>query len=202
MKIIAAATDEQWQELAGNTSSINWQRANNNADLTGEEVDAFFYLTGEPLPAISGNSVPVFINAADKTLQELNTPPNVYRINAWPGFLSGPVWEIAGVPDERINTILKDTGKKIVFVPDEPGFVATRIIAMIINEAYFALGDGVSSKAEIDTAMKLGTNYPYGPFEWAEKIGINNVYALLNTLAATDSRYRPAPLLTQEATGN
>jgi 3-hydroxybutyryl-CoA dehydrogenase len=66
---------------------------------------------------------------------------------------------------------------------------------MIINEAYFALDDAVSSKAEIDIAMKLGTNYPWGPFEWAEKIGLNNIYLLLQKLSLTNKRYQPAPTL-------
>ena len=66
---------------------------------------------------------------------------------------------------------------------------------MIINEGYFAVEDNVSSKAEIDTAMKLGTNYPYGPFEWAELIGLNNILGLLQKLNLTDTRYQPSQLL-------
>ena len=69
---------------------------------------------------------------------------------------------------------------------------------MIINEAYFALEDNVSSKAEIDTAMKLGTNYPYGPFEWASVIGTENILTLLQKLYLTDSRYKPSQLLITE----
>ena len=85
---------------------------------------------------------------------------------------------------------------------DEPGFIAARIIAMIINEAYFAVDENVSSKTEIDTAMKLGTNYPYGPFEWAELIGTNNILALLQKLNSTDSRYQPAAFLIKEVKEN
>ena len=80
--------------------------------------------------------------------------------------------------------------------------IAARVIAMVVNEAYFALGDGVSTKSSIDTAMKLGTNYPYGPFEWSEKIGLKKIYALLNKLNETDSRYIPAPNLQKEASQN
>ena len=69
---------------------------------------------------------------------------------------------------------------------------------MIINEAYFAIGEDVSSKNEIDLAMKLGTNYPYGPFEWAKKIGLHNIYYLLKTLSNNDNRYIPAKALKQE----
>ena len=66
---------------------------------------------------------------------------------------------------------------------------------MIINEAFFALEEGVSSKEEIDVAMKLGTNYPYGPFEWQEKIGLQNIYQLLHNLSEKDKRYSVSPLL-------
>ena len=71
---------------------------------------------------------------------------------------------------------------------------------MIINEGYFALQNNVSTKEEIDIAMKLGTNYPYGPFEWSKKIGLKNIYALLQKLSITDKRYTPSSLLTAEAT--
>jgi len=71
---------------------------------------------------------------------------------------------------------------------------------MIINEAYYALGEEVSSKAEIDTAMKLGTNYPLGPFEWGAKIGLHNIYRLLKLLSVEDDRYIVAPYLEQELT--
>ena len=87
-------------------------------------------------------------------------------------------------------------------VADEPGLVSARIIAMIINEAWFAVGDEVSSREEIDTAMKLGTNYPFGPFEWATAIGAGNILELLNKLTVTDKRYQPAPLLIKEAAAN
>ena len=70
---------------------------------------------------------------------------------------------------------------------------------MIINEAYFAKDENVSTEKEIDTAMKLGTNYPFGPFEWAQIIGIRNIYALLKTLNETDPRYKPSTLLEKEA---
>ena len=70
---------------------------------------------------------------------------------------------------------------------------------MIINEAYFALEESISTKEEIDIAMKLGTNYPYGPFEWGKKIGLKNIRNLLYELTLEERRYQPAPLLIKEA---
>ncbi|MEB3059486.1 3-hydroxyacyl-CoA dehydrogenase family protein, partial [Parvimonas sp. D9] len=82
------------------------------------------------------------------------------------------VWEIVPAKEVSVTTqVLEAMGFAYQFVPDVPGMVAARVIAMIINEAFFALGDGISSKHDIDTVMKLGTNYPYGPFEWCNLIG-------------------------------
>jgi len=69
---------------------------------------------------------------------------------------------------------------------------------MIINEAWFAFGEKVSSKKDIDTAMKLGTNYPLGPFAWGEKIGLHKICRLLSVLAMENDRYQVAPLLLRE----
>jgi 3-hydroxybutyryl-CoA dehydrogenase len=70
---------------------------------------------------------------------------------------------------------------------------------MLINEAAFALGEGVASAQDVDTAMKLGTNYPHGPLEWADQIGLDIVFAALQDIrdALGEERYRPAPLLWQ-----
>lgn len=101
-----------------------------------------------------------------------------------------------------VSQVFEQLGWPVIFVSDEPGLVAARVISMIINEAYFALGEKVSTQQNIDLAMKLGTNYPYGPFEWAEKIGIKNIYRLLEKLtclpdsqAVTGKRYLIAPEL-------
>ncbi len=80
-----------------------------------------------------------------------------------------------------------------------PGFISASVIAMIINEAYFAKADGVSTEAEIDLAMKLGTNYPYGPFEWAQKIGLKNILNLLTSMSEQNNKYAPSPLLVMAA---
>jgi 3-hydroxybutyryl-CoA dehydrogenase len=97
---------------------------------------------------------------------------------------------------ERILGILN---RKAEWVPDIKGFTSARVVSMIINEAYFALEENVSTKEEIDIAMKLGTNYPYGPFEWSKKIGLKNIAALLTELSLTEKRYQPAALLLKEA---
>ena len=133
----------------------------------------------------------VFINAVNSTCIKIGRA-NYVRINAWKGFLNRPVVEVAGV-DDTYNQLAAETlnalGWKYVWTADDYGFISARIIAMIINEAYYALEENVSTKEQIDIAMKLGTNYPYGPFEWSEKIGLKNIYELLKNLSGQNKRY-------------
>lgn len=196
MKFVAVANDEQWNALIAGSTGIEWIRAEEKFSfLQHTDADAFFMMQENTTHRYAATAAPVFINSVTATLKELHTPPNVLRINGWYGFLQRPVWEIAGTIDDNSKTIIEKLNKKIIAVKDEPGLVAAKIIAMIINEAYFALGDAISTEAEIDTAMKLGTNYPYGPFEWAKKIGINHIFTLLQKLSLLDKRYLPAPAL-------
>ena len=87
---------------------------------------------------------------------------------------------LTDVNKETAEKIFSCFNKTIEWVADIPGFITPRVISMIINEAYFTLDEKVSTKEEIDTAMKLGTNYPYGPFEWGATIGLKNVYELID----------------------
>jgi 3-hydroxybutyryl-CoA dehydrogenase len=88
-------------------------------------------------------------------------------------------------------------GKEPTRVKDAPGLVFPRILSLIVNEAARALDEGVAQAAEIDTAMKLGVNYPEGPLRWADRAGLDEVLAVLEGLHTEtgDDRYRPAPLL-------
>jgi 3-hydroxybutyryl-CoA dehydrogenase len=143
---------------------------------------------------------PVFINAVNYTLSE--TGLSLIRINAWPTMLKRNITELV-IREPLHETIVIDIFKVLQwqhqFVPDVTGMITPRVIAMIINEAYFTLEQNVSTKEEIDVAMKLGTNYPFGPFEWSQKIGLKNIYSLLEKLSLTDKRYSPSELLKKEA---
>jgi 3-hydroxybutyryl-CoA dehydrogenase len=141
----------------------------------------------------------VIVNAVNSTTAEL--PQGFTRINGWKTFLKRSLVEATAKEGDRAaaERIISAFNKTIEWVPDSRGFITARVISMIINEAWFALEEKVSTKEEIDTAMKLGTNYPYGPFEWGEKIGLKNIVELLNMLAQTNSRYKPAALLEKQA---
>lgn len=98
---------------------------------------------------------------------------------------------------EKAVDFLKQTGLEYSIVPDRVGLVFPRIISMIINEAAQVYSEKIATKEDIDTAMKLGTNYPYGPLEWADKIGIGLVNEILSSLQRHfgEDRYRVHPLL-------
>jgi len=126
---------------------------------------------------------------------------------AMPSFSRQPLAEVAPTmhsPIETIEVIRKffgSLGKECEYVQDRVGMVLPRILCQIINEACFALQDEVASPEDVDTAMKLGVNYPQGPVEWADKIGFQQVYAMLTAMQndLQEDRYRVAPLLKQMA---
>jgi 3-hydroxybutyryl-CoA dehydrogenase len=125
----------------------------------------------------------VIVNCVEKKLSQINS--SFIRINGWPGFLQSSIIEATTLDENNkpsAENVFALFGKKLEWLPDEVGFVTPRVISMIINEAFIAWKEGVSTKEEIDTAMKLGTNYPYGPFEWYEKIGTQKVDSLLHYL--------------------
>jgi len=138
---------------------------------------------------------PVIVHSVTATLARIGQP--FIRLNAWQGFLQHPILEIAALPaqESAVQQVFGQLGWKYRLVPDIAGLVSARVIAMIINEAWFTYGDGISTREEIDIAMKSGTNYPYGPFEWGERIGLQNICGLLDTMRAADSRYEIAPVL-------
>lgn len=104
--------------------------------------------------------------------------------------------------DETFNTVAavsEKMGKTFVRAQDYPGFAVNRILMPMINEAVYALYEGVASVKDIDTAMKLGTNQPMGPLELADFIGLDTCLAIMNVLhdGLADTKYRPCPLLKQ-----
>ena len=98
---------------------------------------------------------------------------------------------------DRSSSFIKSLGKEITVSKNAPGFVVNRILMPMINEAFIALGEGISSKGDIDKAMKLGTNQPMGPLELADFIGLDTCYAIMKVLyeGTSDSKYRPSLLL-------
>jgi 3-hydroxybutyryl-CoA dehydrogenase len=89
-------------------------------------------------------------------------------------------------------------GKEVVVVKESPGFITSRINAMIGNEAFYMLQEGVASAADIDKAMKLGLNHPMGPFELVDLVGLDTRLHILEYLhRSLGDKFRPCPLLVQ-----
>ena len=210
MRLVVLANEELKEELLStginDSCKVDW--INSSKELSSyTDADAVIDLLFEH-NGYDGSYLndfltkPIFVNSMNKTIAEIGLP--VIRINAWPGFLKRNIAEVCSTDEinkNKAEKILSLLNRKAAWVPDVKGFISARVVSMIINEAYFALEENVSTKEEIDIAMKLGTNYPYGPFEWSKKIGLKNIEALLTELSITEERYQPADLLLKEAKG-
>jgi 3-hydroxybutyryl-CoA dehydrogenase len=208
MRLVVLANEQLKEELLStginDNCKVDWINSSNEFS-SYTDADAVIDLLFEHNSYDSSHLTdllkkPVFVNSLNKTIVEIGLP--VIRINAWPGLLRRSVAEVSSndeVNKNKAEKILNLLNRNPEWVPDIKGFISPRIVSMIINEAYFTLEENVSTKEEIDIAMKLGTNYPYGPFEWSKKIGLKNIAGLLNELFITEKRYQPAALLLKEA---
>lgn len=156
-------------------------------------------------------SITVFLHTVTQTLRQLigsiSTPPgHIFGFNGLPTFLDRPLLEVSMLHEAneaRLAEACRLLKTEYKVVQDTVGLVTPRVIGMIINEAYLTVEEGTASRSDIDLAMKLGTNYPFGPFEWASRIGLANVVSLLEAIHndTGDERYRICPLLLAEANG-
>jgi len=137
----------------------------------------------------------------------IRQPGRLVGIGALPTLLSSRLIELAanvGTEKTAIADAIRffaTLGKETALVQDRVGMVMPRVLCNIVNEAFFALNENIASPDDIDSAMKLGANYPIGPVEWADKIGIQQVLSVLTALHADlgEERYRISPLLKQMA---
>lgn len=180
--------------------NVDLIKADSIRSLAIIEADIYLDLAFEPeayrMAALKKLNGPVVVNSV--------IPVSFSRINGWPTMLKRKTVEasFSGDHSEQARELLPQLGWELQEVPDITGMITPRIVSMIINEAWYTFGAGISSKEDIDTAMQLGTNYPYGPFEWGQLIGLSNIVNLLRELQKTDNRYTIAPALLNEINDN
>jgi 3-hydroxybutyryl-CoA dehydrogenase len=141
--------------------------------------------------------------SATEAASWVSDPERVVGWGALPPLAVGGTVEVAAALQSApeavtaAETFWRGLGLDCVRVADGPGLVRARILCALVNEAAAALADGVASAADIDTAMRLGTNYPRGPLAWGDLVGLDVVLGVMRGLQEEfgEDRYRPSPLL-------
>jgi 3-hydroxybutyryl-CoA dehydrogenase len=161
-----------------------------------QEADKF--LRPEVILASNTSSISVTMLAAPTTRPDRFI--GMHFMNPVPVMVLVEVIRALQTSDETFQTTMalcKNLGKKPVAVNDSPGFVSNRVLLPMINEAAFALMEGVATTEAVDSIMKLGMNHPMGPLELADFIGLDVCVNILDVLYSGfgDSKYRACPLL-------
>ena len=120
-----------------------------------------------------------------------NPVPMIALVEIIPGLATAPATLAV------LHAFAAKLGKTAVEAADAPAFIVNRLLCPMLNEAIFALGDGVGSILDIDAGMKLGANHPMGPLALADYIGLDTLLAVMRVMqeGTGDPKYRPAPLL-------
>ncbi|MEQ1799643.1 MAG: 3-hydroxyacyl-CoA dehydrogenase family protein [Lacibacter sp.] len=159
-------------------------------------IDLEFEHHPERIRHYKSSSTPVLIGSVVYTLKELQAEQfSIARFNHWPLFISRNCIEFSSQQQQLFQDLFNQWQIPFYETADVPGFVSARTVSMIVNEAFMAKQENVSTISEIDTAMKLGTNYPLGPFEWCNELGEERIIQLLQKLTEQDNRYQPAESL-------
>jgi 3-hydroxybutyryl-CoA dehydrogenase len=150
----------------------------------------------------------VFVNTCYITLARLarnhrQQRATIFGFNGFPTLFNREFLEVSILNSADAAILENVCGKlktKYLQVDDRVGMVTPRVICMIINEAYNTVQEGTATREDIDLAMRLGTKYPYGPFEWCSRIGLQDVYELLEAVYddTKDERYKISALMRQE----
>jgi 3-hydroxybutyryl-CoA dehydrogenase len=213
MKIAVLGTGkkaEAWKAKNLNANSYAWvQDTQSHADFD-VFIDLDFDENPTNLLSYSTNTETVFLLSAvnislEGAFAENKIKPTgnkIIGINALPTMVERATLEYTNpfeieIPTDLFENLGYTTSTK---VDSRVGMVTPRIICMIINEAFYTVQEGTANAKDIDTAMKLGTNYPKGPFEFLELMGIKNVYNTLNALYddTHEERYKVCAMLKKE----
>ena len=176
--------------------------------FAGCDVAFDFVIDKHPsqMETYSDLAIPIFLNTAKISLISLISGISGYPRFGFAGlatFLNREVLEVSlshPAQREKLTALCHQLNTDFQVVADRVGLVTPRVICMIINEAYYTVEEGTATRDDIDLAMKLGTNYPYGPFEWCRKIGAQDVVELLAAVYedSKNERYKICSLLKKE----
>jgi 3-hydroxybutyryl-CoA dehydrogenase len=214
MRIAVVGEDDHWDECRQKFGERNtFIHLHEPPRALTVPCDVVFDFTISPdrggIKGYSGWKVPLFLNTAKASLSSLSLqvekdiPPVQFGFAGLRTFLNRPVLEVSLHQRrnlETLTTICLELQTDFQVVEDCAGLFTPRVICMIINEAYYTVADGIATRQDVDLAMKLGTNYPFGPFEWCRKIGVKDVCELLASVQREtgNPRYKICPLLRQE----
>jgi 3-hydroxybutyryl-CoA dehydrogenase len=179
-----------------------------NADLVIDcavQLDPEPIRSAVPISAVPISAVPVlalcYASSATWYASRAGHPEQVIGFSCVPTAKGSSLIELC-VPLQNAGKLefaqdfFASLGMQTITVPDSPGLIVARTIACLANEAFSALASGVADAQTINTAMRLGTNYPFGPLQWAELIGLKDILTILEGLhAELGEQYRPHPLL-------
>lgn len=204
MEILVTGDPERWEELRSNKDfsghTVNWEQelqpqrapADLIIDLSlDEHPENLMVHTMKP-------EIPVLACLVKTAPQIWEQYAHIFGCNWLPGFMGMAKLEVATRTDGKLlDALMQQLGWAYEIIQPATGMVTPRVVCMIINEAYFTAEEGTASQEDIDISMKLGTNYPLGPFEWCKKIGIRNVYEVLQAVyrETGNERYKASPLL-------
>lgn len=214
MNLLVVGNDDSLAEFSskfGSKHSVTFKNYTNlnEQDLASKEVIFDFDISTDQSHGLVYKKSPytvLMVNSVKTTVKDLvsyfNWENPVIGFNGLPGMFDRPLLELAVDQTEKkvVEQLCKQLDTDYRIVIDKVGMVTPRVLCMIINEACYTVQENTANRADIDLAMKLGTNYPAGPFEMLESIGVKNVYELLQALyqATGDSRYQVCPLLAEQ----
>jgi len=190
-------------ELAQEAQAAGWEVAAPE-EAQGEVPFLILDLSGGEPAEVPLQGAPQAICCAAGSLAALDPGGSAVGFHALPPLVQSRCIELTRGPDtspsaaERAERFCATLGKHAEWVADAPGLVLGRIIGQVVNEAAFAIGEGVGSAQDIDAGTVHGLGYPRGILRWADEIGLDHVLMVITALyeERREERYRPAPALT------